>query len=120
MSSQCAPLSFSIVRLIKCDQSRSKVEEGRLRKTMLPSMHPDKSMSADSGYLRSGLTANSQDMNYQGSTCICRVPKAQVREGTVVECVHCGASQPDIRPYSTSNPQRQVAVAVVLTHNPTM
>lgn len=32
----------------------------------------------------------SKDMNYQGSTCICRVPKAQVRSGTVVECVHCG------------------------------
>ncbi|KAG8758511.1 hypothetical protein FRC12_009984 [Ceratobasidium sp. 428] len=32
-----------------------------------------------------------RDMNYQGSTCICRVPKAQVKEGTVVECVHCGA-----------------------------
>ncbi|KAI0268173.1 maternal g10 transcript [Gloeopeniophorella convolvens] len=31
-----------------------------------------------------------RDMNYQGSTCICRVPKAQVRAGTVVECVHCG------------------------------
>ncbi|KAJ3537151.1 hypothetical protein NM688_g6731 [Phlebia brevispora] len=30
-----------------------------------------------------------RDMNYQGSTCICRVPKAQVRPGTVVECVHC-------------------------------
>ncbi|RXW18815.1 hypothetical protein EST38_g7039 [Candolleomyces aberdarensis] len=30
-----------------------------------------------------------RDMNYQGSTCICRVPKAQVRAGTVVECVHC-------------------------------
>lgn len=29
-------------------------------------------------------------MNYQGSTCICRVPKSQVRTGTVVECVHCG------------------------------
>src|SRR5882762_9617470 len=38
------------------------------------------------------LTAISslQDMNYQGSTCICRVPKAQLRAGTVVECVHCG------------------------------
>ena len=33
-----------------------------------------------------------QDMNYQGSTCICRVPKAQLRKGTVVECVHCGTS----------------------------
>ncbi|SAM82971.1 probable G10 protein [Ustilago sp. UG-2017a] len=32
----------------------------------------------------------SRDMNYQGSTCICRVPKAQLRPGTVVECVHCG------------------------------
>ena len=29
-------------------------------------------------------------MNYQGSTCICRVPKAQLRSGTVVECTHCG------------------------------
>jgi len=33
-----------------------------------------------------------QDMNYQGSTCVCRVPKAQVRAGTIVECVHCGLS----------------------------
>ncbi|KIY73899.1 maternal g10 transcript [Cylindrobasidium torrendii FP15055 ss-10] len=32
----------------------------------------------------------SKDMNYQGSACLCRVPKAQVRSGTVVECVHCG------------------------------
>ncbi|KAJ1022099.1 hypothetical protein NDA18_005333 [Ustilago nuda] len=32
----------------------------------------------------------SRDMNYQGSACICRVPKAQLRPGTVVECVHCG------------------------------
>ncbi|KAJ7248496.1 maternal g10 transcript [Mycena rebaudengoi] len=31
-----------------------------------------------------------KDMNYQGSTCVCRVPKAQVRSGTIVECVHCG------------------------------
>jgi hypothetical protein len=31
-----------------------------------------------------------RDMNYQGSTCICRVPKAQLKAGTVVECVHCG------------------------------
>ena len=34
-----------------------------------------------------------QDMNYQGSTCICRVPKAQLRQGTIVECVHCGESR---------------------------
>ena len=34
--------------------------------------------------------SDQKDMNYQGSTCICRVPKAQVRAGTVVECVHCG------------------------------
>ncbi|KIO30197.1 hypothetical protein M407DRAFT_242261 [Tulasnella calospora MUT 4182] len=32
----------------------------------------------------------SRDMNYTGSTCICRVPKAQLKEGTVVECTHCG------------------------------
>lgn len=37
-----------------------------------------------------------KDMNYQGSTCICRVPKAQVRAGTVVECVHCGIFAPDV------------------------
>ncbi|CAK5263159.1 unnamed protein product [Mycena citricolor] len=30
-----------------------------------------------------------KDMNYQGSTCVCRVPKAQLRAGTIVECVHC-------------------------------
>ena len=35
-------------------------------------------------------------MNYQGSTCICRVPKAQVRTGTVVECVHCGRPIPSL------------------------
>lgn len=29
-------------------------------------------------------TYEQQDMNYAGSTCICRVPKAQLREGTVV------------------------------------
>ena len=29
-------------------------------------------------------------MNNTGSTCICRVPKAQLKEGTVVECPHCG------------------------------
>ncbi|SGY66806.1 BQ5605_C004g02708 [Microbotryum silenes-dioicae] len=32
----------------------------------------------------------SQDMNYAGSTCICRVPKAQLKAGVVVECTHCG------------------------------
>jgi RNase P subunit RPR2 len=31
-----------------------------------------------------------QDMNYAGSTCICRVPKAQLKPGVVVECTHCG------------------------------
>ena len=29
-------------------------------------------------------------MNYAGSTCICRVPKAHLKDGTVVECTHCG------------------------------
>nr|ODN89000.1 bud site selection protein 31 [Cryptococcus depauperatus CBS 7841] len=32
-----------------------------------------------------------KDMNFQGSTCICRVPKAQLKKGVVVECPHCGA-----------------------------
>ncbi|KAG8960776.1 Component of the SF3b subcomplex of the U2 snRNP [Tulasnella sp. 419] len=32
-----------------------------------------------------------QDMNYTGSTCICRVPKAQLKAGTIVECAHCGS-----------------------------
>lgn len=31
-----------------------------------------------------------QDMNYAGSTCICRVPKAQLKAGVIVECTHCG------------------------------
>ncbi|KAG8902780.1 K(+)/H(+) antiporter [Tulasnella sp. 403] len=31
-----------------------------------------------------------RDMNYQGSTCICRIPKAQLKSGTIVECTHCG------------------------------
>lgn len=35
-----------------------------------------------------------QDMNYAGSTCICRVPKAQLKAGVVVECTHCGQSPP--------------------------
>jgi hypothetical protein len=52
-----------------------------------------------------GVDANlcdTQDMNYQGSTCICRVPKAQLKGGTVVECVHCGACHsPSV--YSTTN-----------------
>ena len=25
-----------------------------------------------------------------GTTCVCRVPKAKLSKGTVVECVHCG------------------------------
>ncbi|KAI0307083.1 maternal g10 transcript [Multifurca ochricompacta] len=40
--------------------------------------------------IQTKASANDPDMNYQGSTCVCRVPKAQVRAGTVVECVHCG------------------------------
>ncbi|KAK0553627.1 Component of the SF3b subcomplex of the U2 snRNP [Tilletia horrida] len=33
------------------------------------------------------------DMNYKGSTCICRVPKSDLKVGTVVECSHCGKLQ---------------------------
>ncbi|CAD7063614.1 unnamed protein product [Tilletia caries] len=32
----------------------------------------------------------STDMNYKGSTCICRVPKSDLKVGTLVECSHCG------------------------------
>lgn len=31
-----------------------------------------------------------RDMNYVGSTCICRVPKAHLKNGVIVECTHCG------------------------------
>lgn len=30
-----------------------------------------------------------RDTNF-GTNCICRVPKAKLEEGRVVECVHCG------------------------------
>lgn len=32
-------------------------------------------------------------MNFAGSTCICRVPKVNLKVGVVVECAHCGESQ---------------------------
>lgn len=31
----------------------------------------------------------SKDHNY-GTTCICRVPKAKLEEGKIVQCMHCG------------------------------
>lgn len=31
-----------------------------------------------------------QASNFQGSTCICRIPKAQLKKGQVVECNNCG------------------------------
>ena len=62
---------------------------------MLREMYPDKGTFLSSriniqyvGMLISLIWI--QDMNFQGSTCICRVPKGQVKKGTVVECVHCG------------------------------
>ncbi|CAO3687739.1 unnamed protein product [Umbelopsis ramanniana] len=30
-----------------------------------------------------------KDTNF-GTTCVCRVPKAKLEEGKIVECVHCG------------------------------
>ena len=36
-------------------------------------------------------------MNYAGSTCICRVPKAHLKDGIVVECTHCGTSTDPLR-----------------------
>jgi hypothetical protein len=53
-------------------------------------------------------------MNYQGSTCICRVPKAQVRAGTVVECVHCGKLIPSLSYASVDVIAKVVAVAVLI------
>jgi hypothetical protein len=38
-----------------------------------------------------------KDMNFQGSTCICRVPKAQLKKGIVVECPHCGELNLNLR-----------------------
>ena len=66
------------------------------------------------------LTAVSslQDMNYQGSTCICRVPKAQLRAGTVVECVHCGTYMLATLSISCADLLApQAAAAVVPTHD---
>jgi len=53
----------------------------------LPLSNPDLRESADGKF---GFDV--QDMNYSGSTCICRVPKAQLKENVIVECTHCGAS----------------------------
>jgi bud site selection protein 31 len=70
-------------------QPHRKVEEDWVRETVLRSLHTVQGywICASS---RCTMLIDGQDMNYQGSTCICRVPKAQLREGTVVECVHCG------------------------------
>jgi bud site selection protein 31 len=35
------------------------------------------------------MCVQTRDHNY-GGTCVCRVPKAQLEEGKIVECVHCG------------------------------
>jgi len=35
------------------------------------------------------LCIQNRDHNF-GTTCICRVPKAKLEEGKVVQCVHCG------------------------------
>ena len=53
-------------------------------------------------------------MNYQGSTCVCRVPKAQLRPGTVVECVHCGMSSRTKEGNHVTDDTRQAVAVVVL------
>lgn len=63
-------------------QSDRQVEAHRLRKAVLCAVHP----------VARTCVLLTQDMNYEGSTCICRVPRAQLRPGTFVECVHCGTS----------------------------
>ena len=35
------------------------------------------------------LCIQSKDHNY-GTTCICRVPKAKLEEGKIVQCINCG------------------------------
>lgn len=35
------------------------------------------------------LCIQAKDHNY-GTTCICRVPKAKLEEGKIVQCIHCG------------------------------
>jgi hypothetical protein len=63
------------------------------------------------------LIFSTQDMNYQGSTCICRVPKSQVRTGTVVECVHCGNYHEFLVPPIDIENQFQVAADAALTRS---
>lgn len=66
-----------------------QVEEAGIREVVLPSMYPDAGEWQSGPVMICGLIFG-QDMNYQGSTCICRVPKGQLRPGTIVECTHCG------------------------------
>lgn len=73
--------------LLKLD---CEMEEDRLREVVLFALYSNKGALLHKSQTSMQLMSWRQDMNYQGSTCICRVPKAQVRSGTVVECVHCG------------------------------
>ncbi|ODN80508.1 hypothetical protein L202_02736 [Cryptococcus amylolentus CBS 6039] len=56
-----------------------------------------------------------KDMNFQGSTCICRVPKAQLKKDVVVECPHCGAYLFCARLNNSSYDLKAVAVALLQT-----
>jgi hypothetical protein len=76
------------------NQLDCQVEEAWIREALLRSLYSIQGRSFNLATY--GIDA-SQDMNYQGSTCICRVPKAQVKAGTIVECVHCGESLAQLR-----------------------
>ena len=96
-----------------------QVEEARIRETMLRSLYTNPSAFAGSLSHDPALTIIKQDMNYQGSTCICRVPKAQVKAGTVVECVHCGERLPlDPMNWEQVLMSRQDVAAAAPTHEP--
>lgn len=93
--SEFTHLGVKCANHLPSNQLDCEVEETWLRKTLLCSMHPESCQYEPCVIARSLIpnTISQQDMNYQGSACICRVPKAQVKQGTIVECVHCGMSE---------------------------
>ena len=90
-------------------QPDCEMEEARLRKPLLSSLHPggafwrEKCQDIDRllakilivyfliVYLPINVMTSLQtrDTNF-ATNCICRVPKNKLEEGRIVECVHCG------------------------------
>ena len=71
-------------------QSDCKVEEVGIREAVLRTVHSIEGQFIAISPMECETDHSEQDMNYAGSTCICRVPKAHLKDGTVVECTHCG------------------------------